>query len=58
MKTSSTFKMDKEVKRVAATIVDPERRGAYKRLMIDALVSFEKARRESGKPKRNDGGEE
>ena len=58
MKTSSTFKMDKEVKRVAGTIVDPERRGAYKRLMIDALVSFEKARRESGKPKRNDGGEE
>lgn len=58
MKTNSSFKMDKEVKRVAATIVDAERRGAYKRLMKDALVSFEKARRESGKPKRNDGGEE
>ena len=50
--------MDKEVKRVAATILDPERRGFYKRLMSDALVSFEKARRESVKQKRNDGGEE
>ena len=50
--------MSKEVKRVAATITDPERRGAYKRLMKDALVSFEKARRESGKQKRNEGGEE
>jgi hypothetical protein len=58
MKTNGTFKMDKEVKRVAAMFVDSERRGAYKRLMIDALVSFEKARRESGKPKRNEGGEE
>ena len=58
MKTNSGFRMDKEVKRVAATIVDPERRGSYKRMMIDALVSFEKARRESSKPKRNDGGEE
>ena len=58
MKTNSSFKMDKEVKRVAATIIDPERRGFYKRLMVDALVSFEKARRESVKQKRNDGGEE
>jgi len=49
--------MDKEVKRVAAMIVDPEQRGVYKRLMIDALVSFEKARRESSKSKRNDSGE-
>lgn len=58
MKTNSSFKMDKEVKRVAATIIDPERRGFYKRLMADALVSFEKARRESVKQKRNDSGEE
>ena len=50
--------MDKEVKRVAATILDPERRGFYKRTMADALVSLEKARRESGKQKRNEGGEE
>lgn len=50
--------MSKEVKRVAATIVDADRRGAFKRLMVDALVSFEKARRESIKPKRNDNGEE
>ena len=57
MKTNGTFKMSKEVKRAAATIVDPEQRGVYKRLMIDALVSFEKARRESGKSKRNDSGE-
>lgn len=58
MKTNSSFKMDKEVKRVAATIVDPHHRSAYKRLMIDALVSFERAKRESGKPKRNENGEE
>jgi len=58
MKTNNTFKMDKEVKRAAATIVDSERRGVYKRLMIDALVSFEKGRKESFKQKRNDGGSE
>lgn len=58
MKTNSSFKMTKEVKRVAATILDPEQRGFYKRLMADALVSFENARRDSGKQKRNDGGEE
>ena len=57
MKTNNTFKMDKEVKRVAARILDPEQRGFYKRTMVDALVSFEKARRDSGKPKRNDGEE-
>jgi len=57
MKTNSGFKMDKEVKRAAATIVDPHQRGAFKRLMIDALVSFERAKRESGKPKRNENGE-
>lgn len=58
MKTNSSFKMSKEVKRVAATISNPERRSEFKRLMKDALVSFEKARRETGKPKRNDGGDE
>jgi hypothetical protein len=58
MKTNSTFNMDKEVKRLAATIINPERRGFYKRMMIDAQVSFEKARRESVKQKRNEGGEE
>ena len=58
MKTNSGFKMSKEVKRVAATIIDKERRSLFKRTMIDALVSFEKAKRESLKQKRNDGGEE
>jgi hypothetical protein len=58
MKTNSSFNMNKEVKRVAATIIDPERRGFYKRLMIEAQVAFEKARRESVKQKRNDSGEE
>lgn len=58
MKPSSAFKMDKETKRVAATFVDPERRGAYKNIMISAQLAFEKGKRESGKQKRNDGGEE
>lgn len=58
MKTNDTFKMDKEVKRAAATIIDPVQRGEFKRIMKDAQISFEKARRESGKPKRNDGGTE
>ena len=57
MKTNGTFKMSKEVKRAAATIVDPHERSIYKRMMIDALVSFERAKRESGKPKRNENGE-
>lgn len=58
MNAGSSFKMNKEVKRVAATIADSIERGEYKRIMIDAQLAFEKAKRESFKQKRNDGGEE
>ena len=58
MNAGSSFKMDKEVKRVAATIVDPVKRSEYKRTMINAQLAFEKAKRETFKQKRNDGGEE
>jgi hypothetical protein len=58
MNAGSSFKMDKETKRVTATIVDPSKRGEYKRRMIDAQLAFEKAKRETFKQKRNDGGEE
>jgi hypothetical protein len=56
MKAGSNFKMDKEVKRVAATIIDSTTRGEYKRTMIDAQLAFEKAKRDAMKQKRNDGG--
>lgn len=54
MKASSGFKMDKETKRVAATIIDRTKRAEYKNHMIAAQLSFEKAKRESFKQKRND----
>lgn len=53
MKTSSNFKMKKEMKRGLATFTDPARRSVYKELMVDAWVSFEKAKREALRSKRN-----
>lgn len=54
MNAGSNFKMDKESKRVAATFIDSIARGEYKRLMISAQLSFEKAKRDAMKQKRND----
>lgn len=53
MKTGSTFKMKKEMKRILATYVDKERRGVYKNMMTEAWIAFEKAKRESLRSKRN-----
>jgi len=44
MKTSSTFKLSKSAKRVMATMPNAEQRNHYKRLMIDAELSFARAK--------------
>ena len=36
MKTNSNFKIDKQVKRFMATMLDPVKRHEFKRMMIDA----------------------
>jgi hypothetical protein len=44
MKTSSTFKLSKSSKRVLATITNSQERGDLKRMMIEAEVSFARAK--------------
>lgn len=44
MKTNGTFKLSKSTKRVLATMTDSQSRGDYKRLMIDAEVSYARAK--------------
>ncbi len=56
MKSGNNFKMPKEVKRVASTIIDSSARGEFKRLMINAQLAYEKAKRDAMKQKRNDSG--
>jgi intein-encoded DNA endonuclease-like protein len=56
MRASSNFKINKETKRVLATIIDPHQRGEYVRAMVDAQLSYEKAKRDAMRQKRNDGG--
>jgi len=57
MKATSTFKMDKEIKRQLSTL-DQDRRSLFKNLMINAQLSFEQAKRQSLKSKNsNDSGE-
>ncbi len=56
MKAGSNFKMEKEVKRVAATFTDSSLRGEYKRAMISAQLAFEKAKRDAMRQKRIDAG--
>lgn len=36
MKTGSQFRLSKTAKRMLATIIDPQRRGEWKRCLIDA----------------------
>jgi hypothetical protein len=43
MKTTSNFKLSKSTKRVLATL-PTEMRGNFKRMMIDAEVSFARAK--------------
>ena len=58
MRASSNFKIDKETKRILATIIDPHQRGEYVRAMVGAQLAYEKAKREAFKMKRVDSGEE
>lgn len=56
--TTASFKMKKELKRLCANFTDPVARGVYKRMMMDAQVSYERAKKESLKQKRNSGDSE
>jgi hypothetical protein len=42
-KPDKNFKLSKTAKRILSTITDPQHRGAYKRLMIDAEMEAKKA---------------
>ena len=53
MKATSSFNMDKEVKRILATM-EPSKRSEYKNRMINAQLAFEQAKRDALRTKRND----
>lgn len=40
MKTDSNFRLNKQAKRILGTIRDPQIRSIYKKMAIDAQVSF------------------
>jgi len=44
MKPTSTFKISKQTKRFMATFVDPQARGQYKRMAIEAQLAAEQAK--------------
>ncbi len=49
MKTTSSFKLSKQIKRTMATIVNKDLRDAYKQVMISAQVdSLKKPEKEKG----------
>ena len=52
-KPDKNFKLSKTAKRIISTILDPQQRGSYKRLMIDAELEMKKAppRQEKGSKK-------
>lgn len=52
-KTSANFRIEKQVKRTMATIVDPIARNAYKNSMIQAQM-FELNSRPKGKGKKSE----
>jgi hypothetical protein len=49
MKTNSSFKMPKTVKKVLATIHDPQFKSFYKQSMIDAEVQSKTVRKDTKK---------
>lgn len=49
--TGPTYKMPKRIKTVLATIADPQMRGHYKRMMIDAHVTALRHAAEAAKKK-------
>jgi len=56
MKTNSSFKMDKEFKRILPTI-DKDKRPVFKQMFISCQVAFEQARRDALRQKRSDTGD-
>lgn len=58
VKTRDSFNLKKEIKRSLALFTDAQKRSDYKRLMIDAQVSLENAKKQAIKSKRDsDSGE-
>jgi hypothetical protein len=51
MKTTSSFRLNKQAKRFLALIVDAHERGAYRRALIDAQVSSQSQQRSKAKEK-------
>jgi hypothetical protein len=41
-KTDASFRLNKQAKRTLGTISDPKQRDIYKKMAIDAQVSFDK----------------
>lgn len=57
MKPNSTFKMQKESKRILATL-DRERRHILKNMFITSQLAFEQGRRDALRQKRVDSGDD
>ena len=51
MKTTSSFRLNKQAKRFLALIVDAHARGVYRRALIDAQVSSQSQQRTKSKEK-------
>jgi hypothetical protein len=51
MKPGRNFQLPKAVKRVAATILEPHRRGEYLRSMVQATLASQEQPRRSRAPK-------
>ena len=57
MKTNNDFKLSKSSKRVLATMTNSEKRGAWKKLMIEAEVAEKRAKLAKLSIKTNQGDE-
>ena len=44
MKTNNTFKLSKESKRVLATFIDPYKRGAFKKFIIECEYAEQRSK--------------
>ena len=52
LKPDKNFRLSKTVKRMMCSIVDSNERHEFKRLMIQSQLAGEKAKRESGKSRK------
>ena len=51
MKADKNFKLDKQCKRIAETIIDKQARGAYIKMMVNAQLHAQEAERKPFKMK-------